>query len=257
MNTPNMSYTLLSCYKRCKQRCKLQYFDKVIPYDKINHRPFIVGIVLDTLFDKWVTEQSFRHDWMEDNSDGLFLWYAKKENIIYKDADDKRKLMFKARNAARRLQDYVYDLCIHERSIEVQKKLEFKYDGFNFVCKLDMWFPDDHEICDLKITEAARYLDPFQLRIFGWAMENRGETVEKLSFLSPLMKKGYREISWTAEDKDDTLRELTVLLEQIRKREWGRTAKDCWGCPVVAFCEADFEVEKEERTESGSFRIEF
>jgi len=251
-----ISYTFLSTYKRCHRRAKLQYVDKVIPRDKVDHRPFIVGICADQLFNKWV-KQGYETDWMEGKAEGWFKWFAGKVLVRYRDFEDKDKLIRKLRISVNRLQDAAFAENLPERKIVVQRSDSFKLDGIEFKGKLDIWFPDEKAIWDLKITQSFRYLDSFQLYFFAWLLKNCGDETEKLAFLAPLMKQHLKEVDWTVSILHSFEEELWQLIELIKTEHWEITAKDCWGCPVQRWCEEPSDsYSKVQKTKVGGVRFD-
>lgn len=249
----NISYTLLSCYKSCRKKCYLQYIKKVIHPDQVNQRPFIVGIVADWLFGKWV-EGGYPPGWMEYKADGMFDWFSTKRKIIYRNTDDKDKMKAKLRRAVHDLEVCASDADLQSKRFETQRKVAFEKDGFSFFGKLDMWFPDERKIWDLKITENKKYLDPFQLHFFAWLIENSTpHQVQGLAFFSPLMRPYFREVDWTEVEKHQLESDLYGLLDMIKNETtWDKTAKDCWGCPVQSWCEIEGEKVSEGKLMDGT-----
>lgn len=251
----NISYTLLSTYKRCRQRCWLQLVRQLIPRDKIDNRPFIVGIVADWLFEHWV-EEGYPEGWMYDKAESLFYWWIKKRRVIFKGQDDKRKLIFKTKNAARRMEMAAFDYNLPDKKVETQVRWEWKDDDFLYKGKVDIWLPEENTIWDLKITESKRYLDPFQLQFFAWLAHKNDVQVDKLAFFSPLMKKILHEHAWNTVILHETEREINELVELLKSEQWQRTATDCWACPVVRFCEDEYSINYFKKRESGGFEID-
>ena len=253
----NISYTMFSTYKRCHRRMLLQYIKKVVPYDKIDNRPFIVGICADWLFKNWATS-GYPKGWMEMKSKGIFEWFATKKKIRYISADDKDKLIRKLALSVVSLEEAAFVERLPERKFELQKEVMVERGSFTLTGKIDMWFPEERAIYDLKITSSMKYLDDFQLRYFAWLVEHKYSVlVDRLAFLSPLMSPSIREVSWTPEDKTEFDLELMELLTMISEGKWEVTAKDCWGCPVMHFCEEEGDsVDKVTRSESGGFSLD-
>jgi CRISPR/Cas system-associated exonuclease Cas4 (RecB family) len=250
-----LSYTMLSTYQKCHRRMWLQYVKKLVPPEKVNQRPFIVGICADWLFKKWV-ERGYPLGWMEEESRGIFEWFSTKRNIRYLDPADKEKLIFKLGKSVVALQEAVLESKFPDRSLELQKELEVEHGQFTLTGKMDIWFSKERAIYDLKITVSTKYLDSFQLRYFAWLMERKyGIPVESLMFLSPLMRPYLREVTWLPTDKVDFESLLFYTLGQISSGNWDITTKDCWSCPVASYCE-EFAVQSEsERTASGGFKV--
>lgn len=252
---PRISYTFLSTYKRCRQRAYWQYVKKVIPLDKINNRPFIVGLAADLLFTKWVGE-GYPDGWMEQNAEDIFIWFAKQKNIIYLNPEDKQKLINKLIGSVRSLENCAFDLGFPDKELELQRWLNVSVSGIAYVGKLDIWIPEENLIIDLKVTKQAKYLDDFQLRMFAWLMERTGETVKDLAFLSPLMRPPYREVEHSLSIMVDFEQELFSLVELLKEGRWEVNAKDCWGCPVTKFCEEPMAPSKEVKLPGGGFRFD-
>jgi hypothetical protein len=251
----NISYTLLSTYKRCRHRCWLQLIRRLIPRDKVDNRPFIVGIVADWLFENWV-KAGYPEGWMEEKAESLFIWWTKKRRFVFKGQDDKRKLIFKTKNAARRMEMAAFDHNLPDRKVMTQVRWEFKEGGLLYKGKVDIFFPEENTIWDLKITESKRYLDPFQLHFFGWLAHKCGIDVEKLAFFSPMMKKVLHEHEWNTLILHETEKEINDLMELINDEQWQRTAKDCWACPVMRFCEDESPISYAKKNERGGFNID-
>jgi len=253
-----LTYSFLRTYKQCRQRALLQYIKRVIPASEVNHRPFIVGLVADWLFGKWVTTENFAHNWMENKAEAMFEWFTTKKRIVYKGADDKSKLIYKLKKSVRFLEQYSFQEELPKREIQMQKKVGKKMEGFNFWGKMDMWFPKEKAIWDLKITDSKRYMDEFQLYFFAWLMEELGHEVKGLAFFTPIASPYLREVHWR--DGDRSVREkfeqeLFELLELIREDRWERNAKNCWGCPVVKWCDLMDDI-KSSKLKGGGFRVE-
>lgn len=256
MSSYNISYTLLSAYKSCNKKCFLQYIKKVIEPDKVNQRPFIVGTCADWLFGKWV-EEGYVPGWMECKADSIFDWFSTKRKIVYRDVDDKEKMKAKLRRAVHDLEVCADDMSLWSKKFESQRKVIFDRDGFSFFAKLDMWFPEELEIWDLKITENKKYLDSFQLYFFAWMIETSlGVKVNALKFFSPLMHPYMKEVEWTDVERHKLETDLYGLLESLKNEvSWNKTSKDCWGCPVQTWCEMDAGNEEDaicEKTASGT-----
>jgi CRISPR/Cas system-associated exonuclease Cas4 (RecB family) len=233
----------------------LQYVKKVVPPEKVNQRPFIVGICADWLFKKWVAG-GYHSDWMEQEARGIFEWFSTKRVIRYLDGSDKEKLILKLTMAVKDLQQAALDEKFPDRVLNLQKELRVDYNQFVMSGKLDIWFPEEKAICDLKITSSMKYLDSFQLRYFAWLMERKHTIfVEKLTFLSPMMRPYLKEVSWLPNDKTEFDLLLFDVLGRIASNDWSITTKDCWSCPVASFCE-EFTVEAERtKSASGGFKI--
>jgi hypothetical protein len=227
-----------------------------VPWDKVNHRPFLVGLVVDWLFRKWI-EEKYPEGWMEYKAETMYNWYEKRKNIIYKNPQDRGKMIKKLKKAVRLLEDAAFNELLPDRVVETNKKVAHMLDGVNWYGKLDLWFPEEKLVWDLKVTESTRYLDPFQLQFFAWLLEQKGEAVQGLAFFSPLMKKSLREHEWSEVERVGLEREIFEIIGLIKDSEWERTAKDCWGCPVVRFCESDFKVESTRVNPKGGFIINF
>lgn len=248
----NISYTFLSTYKKCQKRAYLQYVKRVIDRDKVDHRPFIVGLVADWLFRKWV-EADYPRGWMEKKADEMFDWFARKKNIRYKGGGDKIKLKQKLKKSVRLLENCTYSEGFLDKKVEVNKFLEQTLNGIHYVGKLDIWFPDEQAIWDLKITATTRYLDVFQLYFFAWLMEQVGGKVKEVAFFSPLMSPYVRRPVLTADKIIETKEEVDKLLVDIKRGKWNRTAKDCWGCPVQRYCDTEKDIVRFKRKPSGGF----
>jgi len=248
-----INYTFLRTYKGCRLRAFLQYVKKVISFADINCRPFIVGIVADWLFRKWI-ERGYERDWMENKAEEMFIWFLTKKRIIYKGVDDKAKLLYKLKKSVRFLQEYSFQENLPKREIQTQKVIKKKIEGLEFLGKLDMWFPKENAIWDLKITNSKRYMDEFQLYFFAWLMEELGGSVEKLSFFAPIASPYLIEVVWDLDIRQEFEEGLFELLELIREGHWERNTKNCWGCPVVRFCEQGLEM-KGTQLPGGGLRI--
>jgi len=232
----------------------LQYIKKVVPYEKIDNRPFIVGICADWLFKKWV-ESGYPKDWMENKAKEIFEWFATKKRIKYISSDDKEKLIRKLIVSVVDLQEAVYVEKFPERALILQLTVEYPVQSNNLTGKMDIWFPEEKAICDLKITASNKYLDEFQLRFFAWLVERKMQvSVARLVFLSPLMTPYMREVSWSPEDKVEFELDLMSHLSLISDGRWEVTAKDCWNCPVAHFCE-EGAVKESKKTKSGGFSL--
>lgn len=252
----NISYTFISTYKRCHRRALLQYVEQVVPREKVDHRNFIVGICADQLFNKWVKE-GYREDWMENEAESWFKWFAGKRLVRYRNIEDRDKLIRKLKISVNRLQEAVFCENLPQRNVEMQKKLEYLGEDFKFVGRLDMWFPDEKAVWDLKITEAKRYLDNFQLYFFAWLFKQMGVEVKSLAFLSPLMQPYLKLVDWSLSALADFEQELFYLLELIKAEDWRITAKDCWSCPVQSWCEEPPDsYKKVEKTKAGGIRFD-
>lgn len=251
-----ISYTFLSTYKRCRRRALLQYVQKVVPYEKMDNRPFIVGICADWLFKKWV-ESGYPKNWMDNKAEEIFEWFATKKKIRYISSDDKGKLLRKLSVSVIDLQEAAFVERLPERRLDLQLEVEYPVQSHVLTGKMDIWFPDEKAIYDLKITSSTKYLDSFQLRYFAWLVESKmGIPVSRLAFLSPLMSPFIREVSWSPEDKTELELEVMGLLSLISEEKWEATAKDCWGCPVTNFCEGGEEtVVESKRSVSGGFSL--
>jgi len=259
-----VSYTFLDTYKRCHKRAKLQYIDKVVDRSKINHRPFIVGIVVDWLFTKWISEQGFMDGWMEMKAEAMFRWFADKKHIIYRDGSDKENLIRRTVNVARLLQEAAYDEGLPdlpEDEIDTQKIIKFKgepgFEEFEFFGKADLWFCNKKALWDLKVTVQKKYLKEFQLRFYAWMFERAGYRVDSLAFFVPELSPSFISIEWDDSIRTDTDLEVIELLNDVKNEtEWAITAKDCWGCPVRDHCD---KIEAEdviaEKKDDGSFRV--
>lgn len=252
-----VSYTMLSTYKRCHRRAYLQYVKKLVPFDKVDHRPFIVGIVADWLFKEWV-KGGYQGGWMEWKADGIFEWFARKRNIRYLGAGDKEKLKRKLTRAVVALECVALGESLPHRNFELQSEVGYAVEGgYDLTGKLDMWFPDEKAIYDLKITESTRYLDSFQLEYFAWLMERKtGVQVERLVFMSPLMSPSIREVPWLPGTKICLETDVMSMLGGMAREEWEITAKDCWGCPVVKFCEDSSVEVSRTRSDGGGFKLD-
>lgn len=250
-----LSYTSLNVLRKCRYRFFLQYVKKLVDWDKIDQRPFIVGKIADWLFQKWI-ERSYPQGWMEYKADEMFDWFATKNRIVYKSRGDKDKLKFKLRNASRRMENSAFNWKLPDRRMMLQKKAYCTHDGFDFSGKLDLWFPEENLIWDLKITENKRYLDAFQLYVFAWIMEKSDHEIKKLGFFSPMMRRDLYEYDWTHVERHQFEQELFELLELIRSNSWEQTAKDCWGCPVRSLCEVAVEVESFQKNKEGGFTFD-
>lgn len=252
---PRISYTFLSTYKRCPQRAYWQYVKKVVPLDQINHRPFIVGLAAELLFEKWV-ENGYSDGWMEQEAEGIFMWYARQKNIIYRNPEDKQQLINKLIGSVRSLENCAFDLCFPDKRLELQRWLNVTVNGIPYVGKLDIWIPEENLIIDLKVTKQAKYLDNFQLHMFAWLMGRVGEEVKDLAFLSPLMRPPYRKVDHSLSIMVDFEQELFSLVELLKEGRWEVNTKDCWGCPVTRWCEEPMAPNKEVKLPGGGFRID-
>jgi len=249
------SFTLLSTYKKCRRRAYLQYIKKVVPRDKIDSRPFIVGIVADWLFNRWV-EEGFPSGWMCQKSDELFDWFANRRFIKYRGEKDKEGLKWKLKASVQALESASFAENLSERALVVQKRIEKVINGRKFKGKLDLWFPEEKSIWDLKITKTYRYLEDFQLYFYSWLMKQVGESVDSVSFFSPLMSPYLRSVEYNIEIMADFEKELNELLALIEADHWEGDAKDCWNCPVAFFCEEPIELKKFKKLSTGGFKID-
>jgi len=255
------SYTFLNTYKKCHRRARYQYIDKVIDRVKVNHRPFMVGLVVDWLFTKWISEHEFLDGWMEMKAEVMFRWFADRKHIIYRNADDREKLIKRTVNVARLLQEAAYEEGLPDEEIDTQKIVKYKgepgFEEFDIFTKVDLWFPEKKALWDLKVTIQKKYLDDFQLRFYAWVFERKGIHVDSLAFFVPELSPSFREVEYDESVKADTDLEIIELFDQIQNEtEWAITAKDCWGCPAQAHCDqleaGDVTAEKKE---DGGFRV--
>lgn len=252
----NISWTFINTYRTCPLRAKLQYIDKVIPRDKVDHRPFIVGIVGDWLFRKWV-EKDFQEGWMRKKSKDIFDWWLTKVNIKFRSGDDYWKLLYKLQKSVESLESASFRLSLNERDFKTQKKLTFEEGGFKFTGKLDLWFPEEKAIWDLKITESVKYLKKGQLFFYKWMMEKAGYEISELAFLVPLRTKDLEEIEYAQEDLQEFETGLVSTLEDVRDRKFDRNTGGCWGCPVVKWCQREAEsMFDSHRGEDGIFIVD-
>ena len=255
MSNQSISYTFLSVYKRCKKRAYLQYVKRMVPSDQVNHRPFIVGIVADWLFKKWA-QGGFVEGWMEKKAEEMYYWFVARRNIVYRNPQDKDGLIRKLISSVRHLEGAALAECLPDRQMELQKKVKFSKEGFDFFGKLDIWFPDENTIWDLKITKSTRYLDNFQLFFFAWLLGHEGLQVNDLAFFSPLMRPYVRPVEYDITGRQDFELELGKLLELIRAEQWEMNASDCWGCPVARFCEEPVGSCEFKKCDDGGFEID-
>lgn len=265
MKLPRMSYTFLDTYKRCHRRAHLQYVRKVIDFADRDHRPFIVGIVVDWLFEKWIGKMNFEENWMEDKAEALFYWWIQRRRVVFKGDGDKEKLCARVVKVARLLQEAAFDCCLPEMEetgtkIEAQKKIEYKgepeFEDFEFFGKLDLWIPKIGAVWDLKVTTQKKYLNRFQLDFFTWLLERTGNEVREMAFLVPELKPSLREVEVNESFKVDFEQELLMLLSDVKnEEEWLPTAKDCWGCPVRHVCEEEDIVGLKVEKKDLGFRI--
>ncbi len=252
-----LTYSMLSTFRKCRQRMYLQYVKKVIPTEMIDNRPFIVGICVDWLFEKWIA-QGYPKDWMEGKAEDIFDWWTTKRRVVYHDPTDRGKLVGKLISAVQDLQDAALIEKFPERQIVTQLTLEHPLSGNTLSGKLDLWFPEEKIIYDLKATKYQKYLDAFQLHFFGWLMESaRGIRVSKLGFLSPMMRPYVKEVDWSAVELEKVEEDVVEMCTLINAGKWDKTATDCWGCPVFRFCEETAEPIKRERNDKGGFVIGF
>jgi hypothetical protein len=256
MMLPNISYTLLSTYERCRKKCLLELVKRVVAFEEVNNRPFIVGSVSDWLFCHWIEEENYKEGWMESRAEDLFAWFSKKRRIIYRDKGDKQKLIFKLQNAVRRIESAAFAENLPDRKLVLQKKIKTTRDGLNFVGKVDIWFPEEELLWDLKVTESTKYLNPFQLMFFAWLFSIIDIPIKSVGFFSPLMKKYLRESDVTQLDLDETERRAYGIIALMRENEWGATTTECWGCPVMDFCEEDVTIDRMKKNKSGGFTID-
>jgi len=221
-----------------------------------------VGIVVDWLFTKWI-EAEYPVDWMEEKAEAIFNWFANRRFIQYKYESDKEQLVRKAQNAARLLQEAAFEWELPKRKVEAQKKVELKgyeeFEGFEFFGKLDLWFPEEKLVWDLKVTKYKKYLDEFQLRFFAWLLTNTGEVVKGAGFLTPLRSPVVSEVHLGYNETAEFEQELYGILSDVKCEEhWAATAKDCWNCPVRYHCEQDFSASFDaKKKEDGGFEIRF
>lgn len=257
-----ISYTFLSAYKKCHKQAYLYHIKKVVDRSRVNHRPFMVGIVVDWLFTKWI-EKEYPLGWMEESAEALFNWFANRRFIQYRHVSDKEQLIRKTENAARLLEEAAFEWELPKREIIPQLKVEFKgvdeWEGFEFIGRLDLWFPKEKLVWDLKITKNKKYLDDFQLRFFAWLLANTGETVKGAGFLTPLRSPVVSEVHLGYNETAEFEQELSgILLDIKNEKHWAATAKDCWNCPVRFNCEQDFSSSFEaKKKEDGGFEIRF
>lgn len=259
----NINYTMLKAYKSCHRKCYLQYVKRVIASEQVDHRPFFVGICADWLFQKWV-DRHYEQDWMYHKANEIFDWFATKRRIRFKGKDDRSNMKKKLQRSVADLQTCSFDSGLPERRFDTQKVVKFDREGVSFYGKLDMWFPDEALVWDLKITEATKYLDIFQLHMFSWLLENEPGScikVKSVAFLAPLMRPYLRQSDWTDVDRHTLETELFALINMIKEESgWDKTSKDCWGCPVQTWCELmdDGTLEcsvEAEKTKAGTLRI--
>ena len=244
-----ISYTLLSCYEKCHKRCYLQYFKQVVGYDEVNHRNFMVGLVGDWLFNKWISEHNYEESWMENKAEDIYNWFEKRKNVIYRNNLDKAKMLKKL------MEDVAFANDFPDRKIDTQLKLSYVHDGVEYFGKLDLWFPEEELVWDLKITESSKYLDVFQLHFFAWLIEQNNMNVKGLAFLVPMMKKSLQEHEWTEVDRVELERRVAEDLAKLKARNWQMNASDCWGCPVARFCEGDVTLDSSFKEGLGGFKI--
>lgn len=255
MDEITLSYTFLSTYKKCPKRAYLQYVKRIIPPDKVNHRPFIVGIVADWLFRKWA-EGGFVEGWMERKAEDIFYWFAARRNIIYRGAQDKEHLVRKLIDSVRHLETATYTEQLPDKKMELQKQVRFTYEGFNVFGKLDIWFPETGIIWDLKITTTTRYLDSFQLFFFAWLLTHENLNVNELAFFAPLMKPYVRSVDYNITGRQNFDLELARLISLLQSKFWLRSTDDCFGCPVSHACEEPIEATSFSRGKDGGFQFE-
>jgi hypothetical protein len=124
--------------------------------------------------------------------------------------------------------------------------------------KLDIWFPDENRLIDLKVTKDKKYLDPVQLQMYTWGLRKNNIIVDSAGFYSPLMKEFEIEadVSLTAVEKfeEDMWKDVKLIQEE----NWECTAEDCWGCGVKAFCNFDplDSVRNVEKVDGYGFKFE-
>lgn len=254
-----INYTFLSTFRKCRRKAYLQYIKQVVPRDKIDHRNFMVGTVVDKLLEQWI-KRDYDENYMEGNARGLFNWYAERRKITYRNTDDKEQLIQKTEKAARLLQEVVFDEGLPNEEVVPQKIVKFQdiegYEQFEFYARLDLWFPKRHAVWDLKTTVQKKWLDPFQLEFFAWALEHVGETVEELAFLVPLIHPSVQYVEIDLSQKAVFELDIINLLEEVEKEEvWSPNPKDCWGCPVYHHCEQEDEIAVVTEKKGSSFRV--
>lgn len=254
------TYTFLNSYKKCHKQAYLQHIKKVIDPSKVNHRNFMVGLVVDWLFGKWISERRYEEDWMELKACTMFNWFAERRHIVYADEHDKERMIKRTIKVCRQLQFIAFDEGFPNEEIETQKKVLYKgneeFPDFEFYGKIDLWYPVMCEVWDLKVTIQKKYLDENQILFYAWLLQKTHQTVKAGAFLVPELSSSIRPVDIDASRMIDFELELYELLREIQKEEeWLPTAKDCWGCGVRQFCgeeeEFIFDVEKKDK----GFRI--
>ena len=235
----NISYTLLKDYRQCHRMVYLKHIIKVIPLDRVNHRNYIVGIAADWLFSKWITEEAYEPEWMYKKADAIFLWFAKKKFIKYRSDNDREQLMMKLQASVQQLEACAITMGLPERKLEAQKRVSLTEEGLNFYSKLDLWFPEEHKIIDLKITKDKKYLDPTQLCFYAWMLRKKSEQVDSAEFLSPLMPEYLIECDVSLTAVEEFEEGLWEDVNKMKEGQWDQSSKDCYGCQVMKFCEIE------------------
>jgi hypothetical protein len=219
----------------------------------------MVGTVVDKLLEQWI-QREYDDGYMEGNARGLFDWYAERRHIVYRNSEDKEQLIQKTLKAARLLQEVAYDEGLPNEEVVPQKIVKFQdvegFEEFEFYAKLDLWFPAKKAVWDLKTTVQKKWLDPYQLEFFAWAMEHVGETVEETAFLVPLLHPSVQYVELSTSLKADFEMELLELLQEVVQEEiWSANPKDCWGCPVYNHCEQEDEVAVKVEKKGDHFKV--
>ena len=253
-----ISHTFLEAYKKCQKMAWLQYIKKVIPNEKIDKRNFLVGIVADWLFKKWATDMEFQPGWMETKSSIMYDWFESKNFVRYKGWEDRPLMKRKLQESTQKLEECVFELKFDEKRMDLQRSFKYSEDGVDFYGKMDIWFPDEKQVVDLKITKYKKWLKPEQLQFYTWIMRKNNLEVNSAHFLSPLMPIFYIEEDISLSAVELFEEDMWKTIELIRNENWEETAKDCWGCPVEQFCtipEEDFIVDSKPN-KIGGFSID-
>jgi len=250
----NISWTFLDTYRRCPLRARLQFIEKVIPRDKVDHRPFIVGIVGDWLFTKWV-ERNFSEGWMQGKAKDIFDWWLKKVNVKYRSSDDYYKLLYKLQKSVEALEALSFELGLDKKKLITQKKILFKGGSFTFTGKIDIWLPEENAIWDLKITESLKYLKKGQLFFYKWLFVHSGIEAKNLAFLVPLRTKGLETVEYNKEDLAQFEKDLKKTLADVQQRKFNKNMEECWNCPVRNWCQEDMDLFESQRNKDGIFNI--
>lgn len=232
-----LSASSTKTFEQCRKKYYYTYIDK-LPKKHWPH--LILGTFCHAVL------EMFHKEWIKDKNLELVSLMSKCFSIVRRDSEFLKMSSEQLEDAKNMIQDYLFSVETSgmPNTLSVEESFEIKIDNYiirGFIDRLDVDKDGLFHIVDYKTTKNEKYLDNFQLLVYGMAIKNKYPNIDRFRGSYVLLKKGSKMITEEFNIHDILKCEKKILefgASIQAEQEWKKSPSQlCHWCDFYSPCQ--------------------